>query len=121
MSVKYYFSAPPTGVHLRVPGDLSALTGASVAATSGTEVDLECVATGGNPAPALQWYLGGERLETGETVATEVINDVTGETVSSVKIPVNKHQHGQEVRCEVIHEALVTPLETKSSLDIQCK
>jgi len=106
--------APPTSVHLRVPGDSSPFTGPLVA-TSGTEVEVECHATGGNPPPGLQWYLGGKRWEG----STEEINQETGATVSIVKFPVSRHDDKKEIRCEVVHEALTNILEVATNLDVQ--
>lgn len=86
-------------------------------ATSGSEVEVECVASGGNPPPGLQWYVGGERWEG----TTEAINQETGVTVSIVSFPVDQADHKKEIRCEVVHEALKDSLEVATSLDVQCK
>ena len=80
-------------------------------------MDIECVSAGGNPAPGLQWYLGGQRWEG----STEEVNQETGITVSMVKIPVTKMDHMKQIRCEVIHEALTHQLEAETSLNVQCK
>lgn len=105
--------APPTSVHLRVPGESSPFTGPLVA-TSGSEVEVECVANGGNPPPGLQWYIGGRRWEGN----TEEINQETGVTVSRVRLPVTRGDDKKEVRCEVVHEALTDILEEKTILEI---
>ena len=86
-------------------------------ATSGSEVEVECVASGGNPPPGLQWYVGGERWEG----TTEAINQETGVTVSIVSLPVDQADHKKEIRCEVVHEALKESLEVATDLDVQCK
>ena len=86
-------------------------------ATSGSEVEVECVASGGNPPPGLQWYVGGERWEG----TTEAINQETGVTVSIVSFPVDQADHKKEIRCEVVHEALKESLEVATDLDVQCK
>ena len=86
-------------------------------ATSGSEVEVECVASGGNPPPGLQWYVGGERWEG----TTEAINQETGVTVSIVSFPVEQADHKKEIRCEVVHEALRDRLEVETDLDVQCK
>ena len=86
-------------------------------ATSGSEVEVECVANGGNPPPGLQWYIGGRRWEGN----TEEINQETGVTVSRVKFPVTRGDDKKEVRCEVVHEALTDILEEKTNLEIHCK
>ena len=43
--------------------------------------------------------------------------------VSRVRIPVNREDHGTEVRCEVRHEALVNrePMKQEAMLDIHCE
>ena len=86
-------------------------------ATSGSEVEVECVARGGNPPPGLQWYVGGERWEG----TTEAINQEAGVTVSIVSFPVEKVDHKKEIRCEVVHEALREDLQVSSHLEVQCK
>ena len=101
---------------MRLPGESSPFTGALVA-TSGKEVELECVAKGGNPPPGLQWYIAGKRWEG----STEEINQEMGETVSVVKFPVRQLDDKKEIRCEVIHEALDNGLTVSTSLDVQCK
>ena len=111
-----YFSAPPSSVHLKLPGDSSPFTGPLVA-TSGSEVEVECSAQGGNPPPGLQWYLAGQRWEG----STEAINQETGVTVSTVSLPVEKLDHKKEIRCEVVHEALRENLDITTHLDVQCK
>ena len=86
-------------------------------ATSGKEVELECVAKGGNPPPGLSWYIAGKRWEG----STEEINQETGETVSVVKFPVRQFDDKKEIRCEVVHEALDNGLTVTTNLDVQCK
>ena len=86
-------------------------------ATSGSEVEVECVANGGNPPPGLQWYIGGRRWEGN----TEEINQEAGVTVSRVRLPVTRGDDKKEVRCEVVHEALTDILEEKKILEIHCK
>ena len=76
--------------------------------------------TGGNPPPGLQWYLGGQRWEEGDRVI-ENVDQVTGLTVSTVRLPVSRLDNDKEIRCEVIHEALTTILEVSTKLDIQCE
>ena len=76
--------------------------------------------TGGNPPPGLQWYLGGQRWEGGDRVI-ENVDQVTGLTVSTVRLPVSRLDNDKEIRCEVIHEALTTILEVSTKLDIQCE
>ena len=104
---------------MRLPGDSSPFSG-SLEATSGSQVELECAVTGGNPPPGLQWYLGGQRWEEGDRVI-ENVDQVTGITVSTVRLPVSRLDNDKEIRCEVIHEALTTILEVSTKLDIQCK
>ena len=89
-------------------------------ATSGSEVEVECAAPGGNPPPGLQWYIGGKRWEEGDR-RTEELDLRSGLTVSSLTLPVSRADNGKEIRCEVIHEALTTILEVSTALDIQCE
>ena len=65
-------------------------------------------------------YLGGQRWEEGDRVI-ENVDQVTGITVSTVRLPVSRLDNDKEIRCEVIHEALTTILEVSTKLDIQCK
>jgi len=47
------------------------------------------------------------------------VDQVTGLTVSTVRLPVSRLDNDKEIRCEVIHEALTTILEVSTKLDIQ--
>ena len=105
---------------MRLPGDSSPFSG-SLVATSGSEVEVECAAPGGNPPPGLQWYIGGKRWETEGDRRTEELDLRSGLTVSSLTLPVSRADNGKEIRCEVIHEALTTILEVSTALDIQCE
>ena len=89
-------------------------------ATSGAGVEVECAVSGGNPPPGVQWYLRGQRWEEGDRVI-EQLDQTSGLTVSSVRLPVSRLDNGKEVRCEVIHEALTTIMEVSTTLDIQCE
>ena len=79
---------------------------------------VECRSKGGNPPPALHWFIGGKRWR-GD--ADEITEQDGVSTVSRVNVPVTKADNGKEVRCEVVHEALSSLLDTRTQLDVQCK
>jgi hypothetical protein len=103
----------------QIPAAIAAAAAAdnAVTAAAGTELELECIARGGNPAPRLTWFVGG--VEIAGTVAQE--DRRVGRTWSSrsrLRLPVSRADHGGQVRCEADHDALDTPLLARVSLNI---
>jgi hypothetical protein len=89
----------------------------AVTAAAGTELELECIARGGNPAPRLTWSVGG--VEIAGTVAQE--DRRVGRTWSSrsrLRLPVSRADHGGQIRCEADHDALDSPLLARVGLNI---
>ncbi len=128
--LKFLFicAAAPTSVVVKeyrdsngAPQIPAAITAAAadnaVTAAAGTELELECIARGGNPAPRLTWSVGG--VEIAGTVAQE--DRRVGRTWSSrsrLRLPVSRADHGGQVRCEADHDALDVPLLARVSLNI---
>lgn len=104
--------APPSSLYLGVPGEASVLRGPLVA-TSGQDLEVDCVAVGGNPAPRLLWYLGERRLE------GRVEQEQDGRTLSRLRLPVSREDDGRVLKCEARHDALVGQLSTEAALTIQ--
>jgi hypothetical protein len=99
-----------------IPAAITAADNA-VTAAAGTELELECIARGGNPAPRLTWFVGG--VEIAGTVAQE--DRRVGRTWSSrsrLRLPVSRADLGGQVRCEADHDALDSPLLARVSLNI---
>jgi len=101
----------------QIPAAIAAAADNAVTAAAGTELELECIARGGNPAPRLTWSVGG--VEISGTVAQE--DRRVGRTWSSrsrLRLPVSRADHGGQVRCEADHDALDAPLLARVSLNI---
>ena len=132
------FSAAPTSVSVKEyleaaasnkspafkipPGIIAAAAttsdNAAVTGAAGTELELECVAVGGNPAPRLTWYVGGAELAS--TLAQDDRPDGSGTRTSRsrLRLPVTRADHGGQVRCEAEHDALDAPLVGRATLNI---
>ena len=101
----------------QIPAAIAIAADNAVTAAAGTELELECIARGGNPAPRLAWFVGG--VEIAGTVAQE--DRRVGRTWSSrsrLRLPVSRADHGGQVRCEADHDALDAPLLARVSLNI---
>ena len=88
-----------------------------LATTAGDNIDLECVAAGGNPPPRIHWFVGSRRLEGGKELEDQEARSM----VSRISLTARKADAGKNVKCVVEHSALKTEMESTSSLDIQCK
>ena len=70
---------------------------------------------GGNPAPRLLWSLGERRVE------GRADKEQKGRTVSRLRLPVSREDHGRVLKCEARHEALTVPMSAEAALSIQCE
>ena len=85
---------------------------------AGDQLSLECVSTGGNPAPTLTWYLAGNIVTAQQSQQNEKTDEGTWIATSRLNLPVSREDHKEELRCEAAHEALTENLLTFSNLDI---
>ena len=105
--------------------------GHEIVASAGEDLELECIATGGNPAPKLRWFTGDQEIIAGHTQentrppALDLANGVgakirTWTSISRLVLPVNKGDNGAAVRCVAEHPALPIsrPLKAKKFLTI---
>jgi hypothetical protein len=105
-------------VVLRKTGEQTVTGSTVVSGSAGDDLALECVASGGNPAPSLQWRLRGE-----EVMAREVQQDRRGadgrwESVSRLVLPVSREDNRGEVECVVTHPALDSDITESVTLNI---
>jgi len=105
---------PPTGVMMRRQEEATPVESV-LAATTGDNIDLECVAAGGNPPPRIHWFVGSRRLEGGKELEDQEARSM----VSRISLTARKADAGKNVKCVVEHSALKTEMESTSSLDIQ--
>ena len=115
MNVFFFISAPPTNVQIR--SNQQAVSD-KITGRAGNQLHLECVSTGGNPAPTLTWYLAGKPLTAQQAQENIRSGEGTWKAVSKVSLPVSRDDHKSEIRCEAQHEALIENLVTYSQLDI---
>jgi hypothetical protein len=92
----------------------NAITGAA-----GTELELECTAEGGNPAPRLTWFVGGTEAASTLAQADTRLADNTWTSRSRLRLPVSRADHAAQIRCEAEHDALNdAPLVGRATLNI---
>ena len=59
---------------------------------------------------------GGERRVDGRAEKEQ-----DGRTVSRLRLPVSREDHGRVLKCEARHEALTVPMGAEAALSIQCE
>jgi len=93
-----------------------------VIASAGEDLEVECVSTGGNPPPEMEWYVGDQRVTSGHRQEDERTDDArTWTSVSRLLLPLSKTDNDASVRCVVKHPAIVKPLEERKRLIVHCK
>ena len=111
-------------------GDVSGESsiGHEIVASAGEDLELECIATGGNPPAKLRWFTGDQEIRTGHAQedTRPPANDGNGigakirtwTSISRLILPVNKGDNGAAVRCVAEHPALDRDLKAKKFLTI---
>ena len=94
-----------------------------IIASAGDDLEMECIATGGNPPPTLRWFADNSEIRTGHTQEnSRPGNSVrTWTSISRLGLPVSKSDDGATIRCEAEHPALQEPLSARKFLTIHCK
>ena len=85
---------------------------------AGAELDMECVSEGGNPAPALSWFVGNKLIATKMSQENFKTSSGSWKAVSRLSLPISRADNKAEVRCEVTHAALETEMVATKTLDI---
>ena len=110
---------PPTQPRIYADGKTFA-TEREISVAAGREQVLVCESRGGNPAPALSWYLGDTLLDSqqrNETVGEEAKQWTA---ISKLVYTFPKTDNGRLLRCSVFHQALTTNVrEASLALDVQ--
>ena len=114
---KISLSVPPSSVMVRKTGDSS--EGSDViSGSAGDDFSLECVATGGNPAPRLSWRMQGQEVRAEEVQEDSRQTGGRWVSVSRLTLPVSHEDNGARVQCLVSHDALDTDLLAEVSFNI---
>ena len=102
---------------LRKAGDSS--SGSDViSGSAGDDFSLECLATGGNPAPRLQWVVAGQEMRPEEMQEDSRQTDGRWVSVSRLRLPVSHEDNRASIQCAVFHDALSSELKAEVSLNI---
>ena len=114
-------------------GDVSGESsiGHEIVASAGEDLELECIATGGNPPAKLRWFTGDQEIRTGHAQedTRPPANDGNGigakirtwTSISRLNLPISKEDNNARIKCSADHPALKQALEAKTSLVIHCK
>lgn len=95
-----------------------------ITASAGDDLEMECIATGGNPPPTLRWYMDDLEIRSGHTQENSRPSGNTVRTWTSISrlvLPVSKSDDGTTIRCKAEHPALQEPLSARKFLTIHCK
>ena len=89
-----------------------------VEGVDGQQLDVECVAKGGNPAPSLSFLLGGKAVIS--TVEQRNIRLENGGWESRLALPItlSKEQQESQLVCQAHHQVLSDPMLAIATLDI---
>ena len=119
LHIFFAFSEKPNKIVIQRVGD----TADNIIASAGEDLEMECIATGGNPPPTLRWYADAQEIRTGHSQEnSRPGNNVrTWTSISRLTLPVSKADDGATIRCEAEHPALQEPLSAEKSLTIHCK
>ena len=81
-----------------------------------------CESHKSNPAPELQWFLGGRQLKDAEQTNETEAGDRRWKAVSVLKHAFSQDDYGQPLVCRVTHPAYPNGFqEASTSLDLLCK
>lgn len=94
-----------------------------IVAAAGEDLELECIATGGNPPAKLAWYANGQEITSGHVQEDKRQGESqrTWTSFSRLTLPVSKEDNGASISCVATHPALSKPLSAQKSLTIHCK
>ena len=89
-----------------------------ISGSAGDDLSVECVASGGNPAPSLKWRLRGQEIR-----SQEVQEDVRQEngrwrSVLRLRLPVNHEDNAARLECEVTHDSMKSKMTDMVDLNI---
>ena len=115
----FLFSEKPDKIVIQRVGD----SADNIIASAGEDLEMECIATGGNPPPTLIWYADDQKIRSGHTQdnSRPGKNVRTWTSISRLMLPVSKADDGATIRCEAEHPALKEPLSARKLLTIHCK
>ena len=115
----FFVAEKPNKIVIQRVGD----TADNIIASAGEDLEMECIATGGNPPPTLRWYADDQEIRSGHTQEnSRPGNNVrTWTSISRLTLPVSKADDGATIRCEAEHPALQEPLSARKFLTIHCK
>ena len=118
----FFFSEKPNKIVIQRVGDRDAAD--HITASAGDDLEMECIATGGNPPPTLRWYMDDLEIRSGHTQENSRPSGNTVRTWTSISrlvLPVSKSDDGTTIRCKAEHPALQEPLSARKFLTIHCK
>ena len=116
----FFLSEKPSEIVIQEVGDDSD----HIIASAGDDLEMECIATGGNPPPTLRWFADDVEIRTGHTQENSRPGGSkvrTWTSISRLVLPVSKSDDGATIRCEAEHPALQEPLSARKLLTIHCK
>ena len=117
----YFFfqTEAPSSLVIQRVGDASE----RITAAAGEDLELECIASGGNPPATLTWYTSGQEITSGHVQENKRQGDDqrTWSSFSRLTLPVSKEDNGATISCVAHHPTLEEPLSTQESLTIHCK
>jgi len=92
----------------------------NIIASAGEDLEMECIATGGNPSPTLRWYADDQEIRSGHTQENSRPSKKarTWTSISRLMLPVSKADDGATIRCEAEHPALQEALSARKLLTI---
>ena len=121
-AIFFFFSEKPNKIVIQRVGDRDAAD--HITASAGDDLEMECIATGGNPPPTLRWYMDDLEIRSGHTQENSRPSGNTVRTWTSISrlvLPVSKSDDGTTIRCKAEHPALQEPLSARKFLTIHCK
>ena len=114
-----FFTEKPDKIVIQRVGD----SADNIIASAGEDLEMECIATGGNPSPTLRWYADDIEIRSGHTQENSRPGKKarTWTSISRLMLPVSKADDGATIRCEAEHPALQEALSAEKLLTIHCK
>ena len=99
-------------------------------AAAGEDLELECISTGANPPPKLNWFMVNadatvEEIPSGHSQDNRrtgsSANARTWTSISRLNLPISKDDNKGEIKCVAEHPALKDPMQSVTTLVIHCK
>jgi hypothetical protein len=117
----FYFTESPNNLLIQRVGDATQ----DITAAAGEDLELECIATGGNPPAKLAWFTNGQEINSGHVQEDKRLQGDNGirtwTSFSRLTLPVSKDDNGATISCVAKHPALEEPMTAQESLTIHCK